>query len=180
MEGFHTSQFYNWMFTAWNEPNPMKDEISFMVYQKEKCPTTGKEHYQGYVEFKKKVTLRKIKTIFRDDTIHFDVRRGSQENAINYCSKEKSRIGETHYYGEQKNQGHRTDLDSMFDMIENGIPVYYILQAYRGNALRHVNMLCRAFDIMNGYDKHHTTIKNTYDEFERIIANPVAATSSQK
>lgn len=47
----------------------------------------GTKHYQGYVEFRNGVTMERLKKI--NERIHWESTRGSREQNIIYCSKEK-------------------------------------------------------------------------------------------
>lgn len=133
------SRFRNVMITLWNEPKPDIEQVRYYVYQVEKCPRTQKKHYQMYCEFYDKKSVKQIKQIFNDTTMHIEPRYGSQEDAIKYCSKEESRLEGPFFFGKKGNQGHRSDLDSMVDMIESGATGKEILIEMRGNALRHIN-----------------------------------------
>ncbi len=94
--------------------------ITYAVFQLEECPTTKKPHLQMYIELAKQQSLRQIKKIFNDNTIHIDSRKGTQKQAIAYCSKEDTRIEEPVFLGVPKTQGKRTDLDSIKEAVKNG------------------------------------------------------------
>nr|WAE42283.1 MAG: replication associated protein [Cressdnaviricota sp.] len=110
----------NYCFTIFNINNiPNAEEIpeiSFLIFQEEECPETKRHHLQGYVEFNQPLTMGQIKKIFNDKTMHLEIRRGSQEEAIIYCSKEETRIGKTITYGTPAQQGKRTDLDCLLQL----------------------------------------------------------------
>lgn len=81
-----------WAFTYFTE-DPLEMEtlesmltnISEWIYGIETCPTTGKKHLQGYVEFKEKTRpIEKIKI----PQIHWEKCKGTKEQNIIYCSKE--------------------------------------------------------------------------------------------
>lgn len=69
------------------------------VFQKEKGAQGGdggKLHFQCYFQFKKKVTFAKIRSSFPKDPttlsgIWWDFRKGSHEEALEYCTKEETR-----------------------------------------------------------------------------------------
>lgn len=87
-------------------------DVRYLVWQVEEAPTTGTLHYQGYVEFFKQTRLAKVKTIF-GDTVHVEIRAGTQAQAIAYCTKDDSRfLGfERVSLGEpSKGAGTRSDL----------------------------------------------------------------------
>lgn len=89
-----------------NEENATLHDLRYAVGQAELCPETSKRHWQVYVEFKKPVkgvTCRKIFSTLRGDSgqlrqrelepeqIHWERRRGSREQAREYCKKQESR-----------------------------------------------------------------------------------------
>lgn len=130
-----------YMVTLWKEPKPDPVPIQYFVYQKEKCPSTGKEHYQGYVEFKGQHRLNEVKNIFKDETMHIEPRQGTQLQAIQYCTKEDTRVEEPFFFGQKKQQGTRSDLDEIMLAIKNGHTGKEILHEFGGNALRHIGMI---------------------------------------
>jgi len=93
--------------------------ISYMCFQKEKCPKTDKEHLQVYVEFKRQVRMKFIKDIF-GDKVHIEACKGSQEDNIKYCTKVESRLEGPWEFGTKKEPGKRNDLLKVKDEIMNG------------------------------------------------------------
>lgn len=102
-----------WKYTDKPDCVPFDDElIRYAVWQREKCPETGKLHLQMYAEATKQLTIRQWKTAVGDETAHVESRRGSREEAIAYCKKEESRDEETyHEFGRLVSQGHRKDVE---------------------------------------------------------------------
>lgn len=85
--------FRAWCFTAWTieevdgiVATPHK---AICIY-KEICPTTGKEHYQGYVRFPKPQRFSWWKNQFPN--VHVEFRKGSEEQAAEYCRKNGEKI----------------------------------------------------------------------------------------
>lgn len=111
----------NWCFTSYLCPTPTMTDIQYMIYQQEKCPTTGRLHYQGYLELTKSVKMTGVKKIFKDDTIHLEKRKGTQQQAIDYCKKLQSRVGPISEYGTPAKQGKRNDLISVKETIDESI-----------------------------------------------------------
>lgn len=99
------------------------DYCSYLVYQRELCPDTNREHFQGYLELN---TPRPFTSLQRDcpqlATAHFERRRGTQAQAIAYCSKVDTRIdGEGPWeFGDRKAQGQRADLAAVKATIDSG------------------------------------------------------------
>jgi len=101
----------NYCFTAYKLPEPTLDHIVYMIYGEEKCPDTGRLHYQGYVELETATRLNAVKTIFNDETLHLEKRKGTQQQAIDYCKKD----GVFTEHGTPAKQGKRTDLKKIID-----------------------------------------------------------------
>lgn len=59
-----------------------------MIYGKEKAPTTGHEHLQGYVQFTKRKRFTEVIKILSGEVCHWEPARGSHEDNFNYCSKD--------------------------------------------------------------------------------------------
>lgn len=113
------------MFTSFKEIdcqglNHKTHLIKYLACQKEVCPTTQKEHWQGYVEFHKMMTHRQVKDCLGDDGIHLEKRLGSQQEAISYCTKSKTRKeGEVPFIiGKVSVKGERTDLKKAVEKLK--------------------------------------------------------------
>jgi len=96
------------------------DRFNYLVYQKEKCPNTGRVHLQGYVQFKKQTTWSKIKEILSDNGAHLANAAGSPEQNRVYCTKLASRIEGPWEYGIMSRPGKRNDLDDVSEAIKSG------------------------------------------------------------
>lgn len=141
------SKYRNYCFTAYKEPVIMKDSVTFFIYQKECCPSTKKIHWQGYIELKKQMRYNEVKNLFCDNTLHLEPRYGTQKQAIEYCKKGESRMDEPVVYGVPKNQGNRSDLDSIYDSIEAGCTAKEILREHGGKAVKYINMIIKSLQV---------------------------------
>lgn len=93
--------FYAWMGTLFVDPNDqanwrsrMEDiirESAYGIAQLEECPETGKPHIQFYMVRKQRTRLETLKNKF-DKTIHWEKRRGTEQQAIEYCMKKESQL----------------------------------------------------------------------------------------
>jgi len=118
----------NWCFTVYDFPHedgtgfsvPDRDpNFKYCVLQLEQCPTTGALHWQGYIEFKKTIRMAGVKKLCNDQTMHLEPRRGTQQQAIDYCKKLDSAIGDFMEYGTlQTEQGKRTDHIEAMSVIK--------------------------------------------------------------
>lgn len=81
-----------WCFTSYKADAPVySSEVSYGVCQQEVCPTTGREHWQGYVEFTQKKRLHLVQAAIGDARAHCELRKGTRGQAIAYCKKSESR-----------------------------------------------------------------------------------------
>lgn len=114
----------NVVATIWNEDEKtsfVKLCNQYYIIGRETCPTTGRMHYQCYGEFKGQISFDKIKKLM--PTAHIEARKGTVEEAILYCKKEK------HFeeVGEPKRQGARTDIETVKTMAASGTSVKDII-----------------------------------------------------
>lgn len=111
-----------WCFT-YNNPTESADEliahlqtfpkIRACVFQKEQGEE-GTPHYQGYLELTSVHRLAGMKKILA--TAHFEIRRGTRDQARAYCQKEESRVDGPWEFGDWPagGQGQRTDLEALY------------------------------------------------------------------
>lgn len=87
----------SWVFTDFELDNVSRYEgleAPVLVVGKETCPTTGREHLQGYVSFANARSFSWWKNQFPG--AHVEPRRGSEEEAIAYCRKEGNVVVDRH------------------------------------------------------------------------------------
>jgi len=184
-------QSRNWCLTFFNEPLYIKGGLdstccNFFIGQLEIAPSTGKEHWQCYAEFEKKMSMKQLKDFFEDNTIHCEPRRGTQIQAIEYCRKVETRSeieNATFEHGKPKQQGKRSDIDAIYDDLVDGDDLETILHNHRGNALRMMHAVEKAAGILHGFnrinefikmknqlkDKPHLKYKNSwYDQYIKV------------
>lgn len=85
-----------WCFTSFNEIEPNHEGSEYMIAGREVCPTTGREHWQGFIYFKSQRTFNGVRKILgrnnkaEMNNIHLDKRYANATNseAIQYCMKE--------------------------------------------------------------------------------------------
>jgi len=90
-------------------------KTQYFIYQKEKCPTTGREHVHAVLYFKNPRVWPK------DEFSNFKPNIGKVRNlekAIEYCSKEKTRIDGPWEEGEKPEQGKRSDLAAICEDLK--------------------------------------------------------------
>ena len=78
-------------------PNISRDPaiVRFFVYQTEVCPTTGRPHFQGYVELMVACRYTKAVEYLGGRACHLEIARGTAHQCIKYCTKEETRHPES-------------------------------------------------------------------------------------
>lgn len=112
-------QSRNWVFTSFREDEPKFDDdnLEFLAYGKETCPSTGRQHWQCFCVTKKRVTRKGLMKITGD--CWCDVIRGTLAQNEKYCSKD----GNYKTFGKLPIKGSRTDIDVIKNEIVQGTKV---------------------------------------------------------
>jgi len=124
--------YKGFVFTSYEEKEPDYDSenMEYLVYQQERCPTTQRLHWQGYVEFKHKVTFKQAIAAMMYNVnkgqckTRIFVRKGTPKQARDYCMDEDTQVQKPKEFGTFKEleamvPGKRRDLDEVADMILN-------------------------------------------------------------
>ena len=77
----------------------IKKEIRYLLYQIEKSKKTNRLHIQYYIQFHDRITIKKVKEIFKDDSMYIKEVKGSYKDNYKYCTKE---------FNEKDDQGNYT------------------------------------------------------------------------
>lgn len=98
-------------------PPDIPKQVVFFTGQMERG-IQGTPHLQIYIEFTNRKRLTYLRKLF--PTCHAEVRRGTQKQAITYCTKEETRIHGPYTFGNptETNQGARNDLRSFIDTMQ--------------------------------------------------------------
>lgn len=124
--------------------------VRYCTFQLEQCPETGNLHYQGYLELTVKRGITSIKAYLPWlSTAHFEQRKGTRDEARDYCHKTDTRADGT-FTGYDcgpwefglwvGGSGARTDILSVVELIKGGskpdqvaeeVPALY-LRLHRG------------------------------------------------
>lgn len=110
------AQYKNWMFTINNptendDPKLWTEHVAFCVWQVERGAesATAATHYQGYLQLHKKKTLGGVRRL--SSRAHWEPRRGTHQEAHDYCTKEDTRVEGPFTYGTAcEKPGQRMDL----------------------------------------------------------------------
>lgn len=145
-------QSVNWCFTDFelldweNIFNSNKDKIRYLCKGVETCPSTGKKHIQGWIQFHTKKRLGGVKLIINSKKIHLESCRGDEFDNEKYCKKDN----EFKTWGSFITQGYRSDLKRIYDEMMSGKPIADVIR-----------------DDINVYSKYRNTfkdIKQIYDK----------------
>lgn len=101
----------------------LNDQIQYLVYQLEEGSEQRTPHLQGYVEFASRVTRNQAKEKI-SQRCHIERRRGTGQEARQYCKKDDGRLGGPWEFGEftetTSSRGSRTDLEAIRRLIVAG------------------------------------------------------------
>ncbi len=113
------SRSRRWAWTTFEPACPeFLPPLSYMVCGLETCPTTQREHWQGYLELETKLRLTSLKLLPGFAAAHLEIAQGTLEENQDYCLKT---CGENYLeFGEPMLQGQRTDLTAFASAITAG------------------------------------------------------------
>jgi len=111
----------NTCFTLNNWTEIEKEEVKkwdckYLIFGEE-IGDNGTPHLQGYVEWKNPKRFTTLKKM--NERIHWENRKGTSDQAAVYCTKGIN----IYEIGERSNQGKRTDLDIVAEMIQDKTPM---------------------------------------------------------
>jgi len=120
------SKAKNWVFTV-NNPEELAvltpeawPSVQFCCWQKE-VGESGTPHFQGFVQFKTKLSLSQVKSLDGLERAHLEVMRGKAEQNKKYCTKEDGRLDGPWEMGIMASgQGTRTDVLAVKSAIDEG------------------------------------------------------------
>ena len=139
-------------------------DLRYAVFQRERVPETGTEHYQGYFEFTQPKWFTTIKKYLSKANIgvdvHIEQRRAKRTQARLYCMDEETRISPIYYEcGEFIEDGERTDLTDIMCDIESDMSFYDLSK-------KHGNRFIRVMKWAKEYRQSHLENK-----FKRVFRN---------
>ena len=94
----------------------LDNQVKYLIQGKENCPSTGKQHWQCYVYFFEKVSIKVAKKKLKIKKGWFQYAYGTHKENVDYCSKN----GDIIEWGTAPQQGKRTDLEELRDKILKG------------------------------------------------------------
>lgn len=138
----------SWCFTSFKVdefafPQAYETMIKYLVWQEERCPHTGKEHIQGYVELNRPQRMSWLKIAFNDNAMHIEKRKGSRKQARDYCMKTDSRQAGPWEVGtwreDREGQGKRNDLVAVYDKVKEGATSSAVAHEFPAEFIRYHN-----------------------------------------
>ena len=116
------------------EPDGKKSVI-YLSIGKHKGVKTGYEHCHMNLELENRKTAFWVKTkLFMRNDIHVEIRRGTREQCDGYLNKDGQFREIVNIRRIQP--GRRTDLDDLYDMIEEGASLYECYREHFGTTVR--------------------------------------------
>jgi Putative viral replication protein/RNA helicase len=115
--------------------------LRYIVWQEEHGQS-GTHHYQGYLELIKKRKRGGVCQLI--PRAHFEPRKGTRQQAINYCKKPDTRIRDPWEWGESRGQGSRSDLSRAYEMIRSGASERQLMEEDFGMWARNYRAYIRA------------------------------------
>ncbi len=93
--------------------------LRYSIYQLEQGDA-GTPHWQGYLEFSTPKRLSAVRQVPGLERAHFEPRRGTREQARDYCRKQESRLSEPVEFGDfgGGGQGTRNDLSDVKRILD--------------------------------------------------------------
>lgn len=116
-----------WCFTAYAECLVRPEigstsPVRFYVVQRELCPRSGRPHWQGYCEFTRPVRRTTVQNTFGVPRMFCAIARGTPEQNIEYCTKERSRVDGPYRAGDPGlGAGARSDITQFANRIRDGV-----------------------------------------------------------
>lgn len=95
--------------------------IRYVVFQLEVGEESGTPHFQGYIELTRPQRMTWLQTNFAG-SCHYEVRRGTRDEARSYAQKEDTRVSGPWEYGDFNSggAGTRNDLAALVECCKHG------------------------------------------------------------
>lgn len=132
-----------WMITVFSDTwvPTFTPDMAFAVWQRERCPSTGRVHVHVYVRFVGRKRFGSVKNAFARQDMHLEPCHGTEEECTNYVEKEESRIEAGARYGEYEptegTQGKRSDLEAIAEKCKANVNLATIAMEHPGDFIRY-------------------------------------------
>jgi len=142
-----------WCFTSYSDAPPAWDatRLLYLTYQRERCPSSGRLHYQGYAAFLRASKLSDVKAALGN--VHLEPANSAK--AIEYCHKEESRVDPPVEFGtkpthENSGQGRRSDLLQVASAVVDGATGSEIARSHPDTFIRYSSGILRLISTRAG------------------------------
>lgn len=132
--------------------NPER-RISYVVAQEE-VGDEGNQHWQCYLEFANGMTLSAIKRLLGIPWLNHQARNGTPKQAADYCKKESFIDARKIENGVLNEPGHRSDLDAIGLLIQEGASASWIMQSHFGTWARNHRAIAAACEARDAFLLH--------------------------
>lgn len=87
-------QSTDWCFVSYKESidTDPQDHVDYFICQLENCPSTGRRHWQGFVQFKSRQFRTGVQRLIGDTVASCHKRRGTAQEASVYCKKSETAV----------------------------------------------------------------------------------------
>lgn len=136
------------------------ETVRYAVWQLERGED-GTRHLQGYVEFSRPMSFAGIKRVL-GGTAHVEARRGTRDQAREYCRKEATRVGGPWEYGVWiGGAGYRSDIQIIIGALKEGKKEDEILEEFPVEWARHYKIIER-YRMIKGSSRNFKTAFHLY------------------
>lgn len=107
--------------------------IRYCIFGKEKAPTTGTPHLQGYMQLNAAKSFSAIEKYLKGISLRVQSENATLEDNRKYCSKE----GDFEEWGTPSRQGKRNDITAAMEAIEDGASELELFQTHGITAVKY-------------------------------------------
>lgn len=122
--------------------------VKYVIYGKE-VGESGTPHLQGYIEFKRQLSLSGVKGVI-GNKCHIENRHGNQKQAIDYCKKD----GDWVEYGEPKGNGR---IKKIVRKLTSSCPLFQEVNKWGFEIFMQTRKIASDKEI---FEKYYTWISN--------------------
>ena len=144
----------DWMLTISAEKHTQQaveellDVLGAYIFQQEEGGETGYPHFQAFLQLQSPIHMKTLKNKFKKagfNDAHIEMRKGTVQDCIDYCSKKETRVNGPWQGGEidlKNKQGNRSDIAELRQQILDGASVSDVLLSDEaGKAARYTRYL---------------------------------------
>lgn len=125
----------------------VNSRLRYIVCQRERGNGTGRLHWQGYLQLGNPCRHTQVRTILACPWAWVKPARGTPAQCRAYCTKLDTREPGTEPYESgaiAENQGKRSDLVDVFDLVKSGAKTAEVLEAFPASYIRYHSGIERA------------------------------------